>query len=419
MATDERKTFLRTLVVAPAAILTLCLLPVLGGLGACSSGSLLESQNVGPNQRYPVGGTSYYLPKRIVRVEVWRFVVAEEYEAEDGTKQTKNVRKHFAMFDDQADLKTIPDHRHQFVIKPRWDVASDDYVEVQMDTEGLLAGVYGHASDARGDIARGLTALFSMLVAGGSTSKWERSPRPERTRALVDEAGQPPRFIAEYEFDPVDPKDRQRAQRALSTFDITFSLTRQPDCPVAGSGAGCETTCDCTEPGIYYRLPIPYRFNLKPAGRFRTSNGADAGEWEFLEGGMERTILLPNEAICLYVPVNRASFVDSYTSLAFERGMLTEVKTDKPSELVGFFKIPVDVASAILAIPAELLTVRINRVNQQKDAATAIQANANAQKAAIESQIALLEAARKANGGGDAGGAGDAGGGTDHDSSSN
>lgn len=388
MSNETRMVRLRAALSLPAVVALLALLPLLGGLGACSSGTLLDSHDVGPEARYPVRGTSYYLPKTIVRIEVWQYGV---------TTDGKREIKHFAMFDDARDVKTIPDHRHQFVIRPRWDTASDDFVQVNMGVDGLLEGVHGRATDQRSEIARGLTDLFSMLVAGpGARSKWR--PDEDQMRALTTTEDNRPRFVAEYEFDPVDPRDHARVKAALAGFKIDMTLTRQPDCPVAGSGPGCATTCSCTAPGIYYRLPIPYRFTLKPAGRFREPGvlgAGNEGEWESLDGGMERTLLMPNEAVCLYVPVNRASFVSSETSMVFERGMLREVKTDKPSELLGFVKIPVDMASAILAIPAELLTIRIRRIEQRSDLAAKAAAQNEAERQKLEAELAMLEAARK------------------------
>lgn len=406
----------------------LLLLPVLLvlGLGSCSGmDPLLSSHPIGPNNTTPVGGTSYYLPKVLLKVQVWSYVHSEQARGpdgkpmykEDGSQMTSLSKRHFAVHKkDGSDEVIIPDHRHQFVISPDWDAASYDYVEIQMSPEGLLDAVHGDARDERADIAAGLTDLATMLIAGpGSKSKWDGGgrDRPGPVRGLTDEVNVP-RFVAEYEFDPVDPVDRARIQKALAGYSpgIKMSLTKQADCPTATSGADCANSCNCTKPGIYYRLPIPYRISFAPAGRYRQPGGPDgyntAGEWEYLEGGMERTVLLPNEALCVYAPVSRASFVTSHTLLDFESGMLVKVEVDKPSELLGFVRIPVDAASAILAIPAELLTIRINRTNQISNLDSARSAQMEAEQRRLETQLQLLEAARKARGGADIeGGGGD------------
>ena len=67
--------------------------------------------------------------------------------------------------------------------------------------------------------------------------------------------------------------------------------------------------------------------------------------------------------------------------------MLTHVETDKPSQILGFIRIPIDAASAILAIPAELLTLRIKETSQRTGLA-------ESQYMYLQQQINNLEAAR-------------------------
>lgn len=366
-------------------------------VGGCASRNLLESRRIDPGVSDPVAGTSYYLPKKLLRVEVWQFGVKQPKRDDSGkevvdpdTKQVveEDVLRHFAIHDATGrDEVVVPDIRHHYVIVPRWDSASDDTVAVSLTSKGLLTKVSGTSVDQTAGIVRGIVDI-ARLVAGVP-------PGPSSaTRGLGKGADAAPRQIAQYEFDPVDPADRARVQAALAKYSITLAIDRQPDCPVATSGTGCCPPGSGCQPGIYYRLPIPYRMRLAPAGVFRPagSYGSTTGEWEYVEGGTERTVLLPNEAVCMYAPVTRAQFVTSRTELVFEEGMLTSVSTEKPSELLGFVKIPLDAASAILAIPADLLTVRIKEIGDQ---ASIDERRAAAEKARLEQQIQLLDAMRR------------------------
>lgn len=375
------------------------LLPLLLLPGGCASKQMLESRRLATGLSAPVEGTSYYLPKKLVRIEVWGFLpekpVAEEEEAaatvEPGALPTPRhvvlepKPKYFATHaDGDAGEVVTPDLRHQYVIVPNWDTASHDTVDVEMTKDGLLTHVCGTAVDERANVFQGVLDIATMLATGV----------PAKTRALkYDER---PRIVARYELDPVDPVDLARVRKELQGFGITFTLERQSDCPVATSGAGCCTTCDSTQPGIYYRLPIPYRMSLKPAGVYRISPpqppGTFTGEWDYLDGGSDWTVLLPNEAVCMFAPVSRAAFVTRKTELYFDRGMLTKVVTDKPSELLGFVKIPVDALSTILAIPAELLTLRIKKAGDEADLAAKRKAAAEGEKQLLDAQRDVLEA---------------------------
>ena len=110
---------------------------------------------------------------------------------------------------------------------------------------------------------------------------------------------------------------------------------------------------------------------------------------------MDRTYLLPNEAICKYVPVTRASFVKKDTQLHFDQGMLTQVSTNKPSELVGFVTIPVDVATTIVGIPAELLKFRIERTDLRRQISVNERDQVRAESERIDSLTKLMEAMKQ------------------------
>lgn len=365
-------------------------------LTACSSDAILQSRHIPATQTTPLAGVSYYLPKKVLTVSVWQFKgtkLTPAFDANgapllDPAGQPLMVRKMntFATLDSEA---IIPDLRHQFLIEPQWDKASDDLVQVDLTENGLLTAVRGRAEDKRADIVSELAKLASLLIRGPA-------PIPGGAmRGLNDKDPTRPRLIASFSFDPVDPVDRERVSAQLQSLGVTLELTKQSDCPTATSGAECCTTCTSTSPGIYYRLPLPYRLRLSPGGVFRQGGYLGAqptGEWEYLDHGLERTVLLPNEAICLYVPVDRRRFVTSQTAMTFDQGMLRSVTTDKPSELLGFVKIPVDVASQLLAVPSELLTIRIQQKTQEAELANAETRRLSGKTDLMNAELELLKA---------------------------
>jgi hypothetical protein len=364
------------------------------GLVACSSGPLLQSQPVGPNQKFPVCGTSYYLPKKLVTIDLWEVRGARMIQAVDPATgrprhtaegspiyEAREVTHHFGVLGDE---KIVPDHRHHYAIQRMESAASDEVVNISLTADGLLTNVKGTVTDRSGDAVKSLAHLFSLVIRG---SMGFRGFPGGRFRAL--DASEDPRIIARYEFDPIDPQDVARVRGALAGHGVTLEIEKQSNCPTATSGADCDTTCDSTSPGIYYRLPIPYRLTIHPAGVME-SNRIQA-----LEAAVDRTYLLPNEAICKYVPVTRASFVRKDTELQFDQGMLTKVVTNKPSELVGFVTIPVDVATTIVGIPAELLKFRLETTNLDRQITSEERDQVRAERDRIESLTRLMEAMKK------------------------
>ena len=360
---------------------------------ACSSGQILVSRHIAATESTPAAGIGYYLPKKLITVTVWGYEAAvatpNRTDAADGAlPQAPTTMRYFATYDGES---IVPDLRHQFLIVPRWDAASHDTVHVELTEEGFLKSVMGRAVDQRADIALELAKLASLLIKGPA-------PMPSKTRGLGAEDPTVPRMVAQYEFDPVDPVGFGDVREQLSGFGIQITVTKQSACPTATSGEHCCTTCRQTSPGVYYRLPVPYRVHLEPGGMYRqplVDGSDDQATWEVLDHGLERTVLLPNNALCMYVPVERHMFVTSETSMTFDRGMLTSVTTDKPSELLGFVRIPVDVASTILAIPSELLTIRIQQKTQEQEFAAAESALATSQSDLLKAELELLEAMEK------------------------
>ena len=71
------------------------------------------------------------------------------------------------------------------------------------------------------------------------------------------------------------------------------------------------------------------------------------------------TVFLPNGAPILALDVTRAAFVKKVTRVTFEDGILTELYVNKPSEVLAFLEIPFYLVQSIVALPTELIQVKI------------------------------------------------------------
>src|SRR3546814_3040445 len=72
------------------------------------------------------------------------------------------------------------------------------------------------------------------------------------------------------------------------------------------------------------------------------------------------------------------------TTIDFEEGTLKQVDISKPSEVLEIVSLPVEILKAIVAIPAELIQLKIDTTNQEKNLI-------DAQKAHIETPLKLIE----------------------------
>ncbi len=103
--------------------------------------------------------------------------------------------------------------------------------------------------------------------------------------------------------------------------------------------------------GIFYRPLLPYTFAIEINNTLYHPT----------------VVYLPNKAPILSIDISRKAFIPYKLTIDFENGILKQVTWVKSSEVVGFLKIPIDVAKAIVSIPAELLTVKVNNITQEKN----------------------------------------------------
>jgi hypothetical protein len=106
---------------------------------------------------------------------------------------------------------------------------------------------------------------------------------------------------------------------------------------------------------VYYRLLIPYQVSL-------TFSATDGGYYK-----SSQIPYVPNKhSPILSCDINRAAFVTKTTTLTFADGVLTGSVIAKPSEVAGFMSIPLDVATAIVAVPGSIVKFRIDKTTQEK-----------------------------------------------------
>lgn len=67
-----------------------------------------------------------------------------------------------------------------------------------------------------------------------------------------------------------------------------------------------------------------------------------------------------DNAHTIVVPFTRAPFVKNVSKVAFENGTAKSNEIDRPSSLEGFVSIPINVAKAIVSIPAQIVQFKFN-----------------------------------------------------------
>lgn len=342
----------------------------------CSSGAAITSTQITGTARSPVGGgITYYLPKRLLEIGVWETtfvrngeVTRTQYFATFGTTRAKEP------------VRTVPDRNYLMRLAVNNSSTSHDNVKVELTTDGLLTLVDTTFDDQSALIVAKLADL-ARLAAGvpvGGIPKSEGGTEGDESQST--------RLAGRVFVDPTDPA----TCTDLDELGITLTAT-----PLV-AGACCDLSpnplCEPVrgQSGVCYRPVVPYRVKLKPGGILSvdpTNQNREGGEELLL--GAEELFMLPNRSPVVCLPIERVPFVKSKFTVTFDRGLLTSMTSDKPSEVIGFLEIPINVAKAIVSIPAELLQFKITHyenVNKsakaERDALEAIKELSKSQNAA-------------------------------------
>jgi hypothetical protein len=98
-----------------------------------------------------------------------------------------------------------------------------------------------------------------------------------------------------------------------------------------------------------------------------TPADSPASDAKQLAGVIQKTLFLPNEAPVLGYDLRRAALVTKGSSLIFQNGSLVEVGVSKPSEALEGVKIPLTIVKSIVALPTDLIQLKINLANSNNN----------------------------------------------------
>ena len=345
----------------------------------------MTSTQVAGTVRSPlVGGVTYYLPKRMLSLDIWEIKGAladpviqdpADRAARSGAKQPKRPGRYFATL---GELQTVPDRNYLMRLTQNPSASFHDRVQVQMTEAGLLTTVSSIVTDESPKIVAQLARLGKLAAGVPDTAK--------TTRVSGQDEGPTFHLVARVVVDPADPHD---VREQLDRFEIDLEASPM----TVGTDARCALTpsavCEpvCNQSGVCYRPVIPYSVRVKPAGFVLPAQGLKPASVAWLPEGVQEIMMLPNRSPVVCLPIERGAFVTSKFKVTFAEGLLTEMSSDKPSEILGFMSIPLDIARAIVSVPGELLQVKVTNYGNVAKAA-------ESEKKAFETLQALEKAQR-------------------------
>jgi hypothetical protein len=263
----------------------------------------------------------------------------------------------------------VPDMSRTIALSYQESSFSDDDIDVETANtrEGscLLQKVSASSEDKSGAVIeqvatialRSITGLPGINVSPSAKGLAPAKTAPYTVELLLD-GGEDSYATATAQLN---------AQLSAAGYNFTVSIVPLDAVPSPDAGYPKPDSGSAYE-GILYRTPQPYKFSV-------LRGQATAAEAVFYsESGMPYQLL----------PIKRSAFVKRETTITFVQGVPVTVETKKPSEVLAAVSIPLDIVTAILAAPGQLLTFRVNNTQSKGQ----LEAN---EATIIENQQTLLE----------------------------
>ena len=323
------------------------------------------------------------------------------------------------IFIDEPKITKIADAEHVYQIRTHLSAFSDDHFEIDTNADGTLNKIKTTAVDKTGDIIKTVGSFVITLLTGVPSNL------DPGNRALFDQDAPVELRLS---FDPSDQGDVIRVNEALRKGGYSLrieacslgwepphagthqSATRQENTPLKRPAVRCDsppvrdevsskirTGTAPSEVGVVYRPALPWRITVTEGalGLIQSQHVAN----------------IENRAPLLSIPLHRSAFVNRVNEITFDKGLPTKVDFNKPSEVLAFVSIPLDILNSVLKSISQIIPLAGANFTAQN---TLLEQ----QKAYYENLLALekakadYEASRSGSSGGTGGennGAGDAG----------
>lgn len=268
-----------------------------------------------------------------------------------------------------AVAEIIPDTSQLLVVSYTKSSFGNDEVKLAVNADGLL----DNASSVTDD--RFTNIVTALLEAPVSVFEKTTPASIKHIAAPAAEAiAEPVTEIKEYKKEFIISPDKLTVGNSVSfsweinipgdenikdTLDASFKVILNSPFPGTTSPVTIPVKNDGAK-GIYVRPKKILQLSFEPDKENKLE----------LIAANAATITVPDISTAILIPVTRAVMVKKTQGLKFQQGMLLENAVTKPSEAEAIVKIPLNILKAIFAVPGQLLSFRINRVQQEKSFVT-------------------------------------------------
>jgi hypothetical protein len=263
-------------------------------------------------------------------------------------------------------LPAVADTSQLYVAHLDHSVFAEDHLNISTTENGLLKTVGVASTDKTPEIVvdTAKVAIAAFKVAAGfptlapGTVRTMTYTKAEAALGVCEVknatlVGKP--FVYEKVFDPTDPEGNlKNLNDDLCGLATRFQIVVQPD----GDNSQSSPHMKGVVNGLLYRRPIPYTVELKQ--EIVKKDGTS-----LLSTREATQVLLPNNGPLTVFSLETGRFVTTTYNMEFTDGLLTKGEIKRPSEALGFVQIPLNVLREVIALPTDLLQLKIDHSTKE------------------------------------------------------
>lgn len=266
-------------------------------------------------------------------------------------------------------LELLPaqaDVSHRYVAQLRHNWLRDDTVKLTVTPAGLLSSSNVVAADRTGDIIVEVAGALAGLGSDGGKSL-ARSRTSQAASKQQPNCGEPNTLVQI--FDPADQSERAHVAANLANAHYPFRVgplaEAQAELPPVGPKAPptrrsptnesvAEAILKADRGAIFYRSSVPMTLTLEHQVGDR---------WHVADAVLAQ---LPQAGPISYIPANASAFVKTVDDVVFTDGVIASWSPERPSEVLEVVRLPIKIATAMISVPAQILSLRVDYSSKAK-----------------------------------------------------
>jgi len=342
-----------------------------------SEGSIIKSLWVQSSQNIEAENV-YYLATACLLIKATAKVIVTKNATTSNIIDAKLAELAF-----DTSVQVVPDTHNVFAIRYISSWFSNDDLKFSINSSGLIEGINLSAEDRISNIIAQVTEAPKIILSGEQAAE---------SRTLKTEEG----ITEDREVVITETKEYTNNFLILTEEIRARTSTRKWLINVDGT-ANADTTVDASF-NLKFEIPTTGSFTLNDKSKefvgilTRPLQTIIMGVYKDSASptaDVKYQIVVPDESRVVSIPVKRSAFVKKMYGLKMANGMLAENTINKPSEMEGFISIPIKIAKAIVSIPAQLLSFKIENIKRQTTFETEQQNLLKAQLLTKKNEISL------------------------------